>query len=209
MDIKEMHKAFLVLGQQMGLQNMRNILPNEIDVFINAAIVDEVRKAILTNVNTAFGDKVTIQRNTISPINFIRTLYTSKSINVATNKIIADDTVIMYYTSIWVSYENNDDIYQCRLIEPDELANTLRDYCNGASFDYPIATLINEDPTGYVWTIYSGIKKPNKAVINFIRNPNKVDYENNISCDLPKYTHNQIVEAAIAKYFPSVGSTTN
>lgn len=209
MDIKEMHNAFLVLGQQMGMQNMRNILPSEIDVFLNAAIIEEVRKAILSNVNTAFNDKVTIQKNTVSPINFIRTLYSYTFKDVEGDQFDADDTDIMYYTSIFVKYEVTGKIYNCRLIEPDELANTLNDYCNGASFDYPIATLSRFGNT-YRWTIYNNNEKTIiGVVVNYIKYPDKVDYANNVSCDLPEYTHQQIVETAINKYFASVGSTTN
>lgn len=209
MDIKEMHNAFLVLGQQMGMQNMRNILPSEIDVFLNAAIIEEVRKAILSNVNTAFNDKVTIQKNTTSPINFIRTLYSSTFKNVEECQFDADDTDIMYYTSIFVKYEVTGKVYNCRLIEPDELANTLNDYCNGASFDYPIATLSKSGNT-YRWTIYNNNEKTIiGVVVNYIKYPAKVDYANEVSCDLPEYTHQQIVETAINKYFASVGSTTN
>ena len=102
MTIQEMHTAFRVMGQQMGLQNMRNILPAEIDVFLNAAIVDETRKAILSNVNTTFNDKVTVQKNTVSPINFVRTLYAIKYVDTKnSNEFDIEDGDVMYFTSIF------------------------------------------------------------------------------------------------------------
>lgn len=209
MDIKEMHNAFLVLGQQMGMQSMRNILPSEIDVFLNAAIIEEVRKSILSNVNTAFNDKVTIQKNTVSPINFVRTLYAMKAVSTQnSNSFDFEDDDVMYFTSIFVKYES-EGLYNCRLIEQDELANTLNDYCNGASFDYPIASMsvFGESKS---WVIYNNNEKTvQTAIVNYIKNPAKVDYANNVNCDLPEYTHQQIVETAINKYFASVGSTTN
>ena len=84
-----MHKAFLILGQQMGMQNMRNILPSEIDVFINAAIIDEVRKVLISNANANLGDKVSIKNNGVSPVNFLRTLYKSETKSAMTNKVAA------------------------------------------------------------------------------------------------------------------------
>ena len=40
MTIQEMHQLFRVVGQQMGMQTIRAILPEEIDVFLNMAIND-------------------------------------------------------------------------------------------------------------------------------------------------------------------------
>ena len=202
MTIKEMHTAFLVLGQQMGMQNMRNILPNEIDVFLNAAIIDEVRKVILSNTTQTFPDKVSAQKNAISPINFIRTLYKSGTPTID-NNVLTDNFDVMLYLSVSVKYEHDGKVYGCRIIEEDELANTLNDYCNGASFDYPIASFSNDS-----WKIYSGNRNVIDATINYIANPTKVSYKSNINCDLPEYTHNQIIEAAITKYFASVGQTS-
>ena len=198
-----MHKAFLILGQQMGMQNMRNILPSEIDVFINAAIIDEVRKVLISNANANLGDKVSIKNNGVSPVNFLRTLYKSETKSAMTNKVAAIEDVLAY-VSLFIKYNGNDNIYPCRIIEQDKLATTLNDYCNGASFDYPIATFFNDH-----WEIYSDNKQVDECIINYIKTPTKVCYETDTSCDLPEYTHNQIVEAAITKYFASIGSTTN
>ena len=75
MTIQEMHVLFRTLGQAMGLQLVRAILPESIDTYLNDAIVDTVRKIVLSNSTMQFQDKVTIQNDTISPINAIRTLY--------------------------------------------------------------------------------------------------------------------------------------
>ena len=209
MTIQEMHTAFRVMGQQMGLQNMRNILPAEIDVFLNAAIVDETRKAILSNVNTAFNDKVTVQKNTVSPINFVRTLYAVKHVDTQnSNEFDIDDDDVMYFTSIFVKYDVTGKLYNCRLIEPDELANTLNDYCNGASFDYPIVSM-SVWGTQKSWVIYNNNEKiATMAIVNYIKKPNIVSYNNNGDCDLPEYTHQQIVESAINKFFNSLNNTS-
>lgn len=214
MTIQEMHQTFRVFAQQMGMQLVRAILPEEIDVYLNAAINEKVREVISSNVTTAFNDRIGVQDNPISPINYIRTLYKQKYI-YGTDPVsnifnLTDNTDIMLYTSISVIYED-DKIYACRLIEPDKVNETLRDFCNGASFDYPIATLYNHPQSGEVIEIFNDKKAIKEIVIRYIANPAKVKYDstNAVDCDLPEYTHNDIVQLACQKYFVSVGSTTH
>lgn len=206
MTIFEMHQHFRVFAQQMGMQLVRAILPEEIDVYINSAIIDKVKEFVLSNVQTQFADKVSVQDNSISPINYIRTLYKIEQRSLNNNTINLPEA--MYYTAFSVQYNGNDKTYGCRLIEPDKLENTLNDYCNGASYDCPICSIYN-DGNNNVVRVYSGNKKADLILIKYISNPNKVDYNKSISCDLPEYTHNDIVQLACQKYFISVGSTTH
>ena len=211
MTIKEMHQLFRVIGQQVGMQTIRAILPEEIDVFLNSAINETVRTIVATNVAQGAEGKI-IQNANISPINALRNLYTrvvtSVKIDNSDNKFqLAFDNIAMYYTGFSVNYTNNDKLYKARLVEPDELENTLNDYCNGASYDYPIVLYTNGNPS--TLTVYSGDKVPYSVICNFIKNPTIVSYDNKVDCDLPKYLHNEIVQLAVQKYFNSVGSTTH
>lgn len=206
MTIQEMHQTFRVFAQQMGMQLVRAILPEEIDVYLNAAIIEKIREVVLSNTVTAFSDRVSVQDNSISPINYIRTLYQIEQKSLNNNTI--DLPKAMYYTAFSVQYNGNDKFYGCRLIEPDKLENTLNDYCNGASYDCPICIIYNNNGNNVV-RVYSGDKKADLILIKYISNPNKVDYNQNVNCDLPEYTHNDIVQLACQKYFISVGSTTH
>lgn len=211
MTIQEMHQLFRVIGQQVGMQTIRAILPEEIDVFLNSAINETVRTIVATNVAQGAEGKI-IQNANISPINALRDLYTrvvtSVKIGDSDNKFqLVFDNIAMYYTGFSVNYTNNDKLYKARLVEPDELENTLNDYCNGASYDYPIILYTNENPS--TLTVYSGDKVPYSVICNFIKNPAIVSYDNEVDCDLPKYLHNEIVQLAVQKYFNSVGSTTH
>lgn len=210
MTIQEMHQAFRVFAQQMGMQLVRAILPEEIDVYLNTAIVEKTREVILSNVTTTFQDRVSVQDNSISPINYIRTLYKQLVINNNNDACFIfslDCNDIMLYTSISIVYED-DKIYACRLIEPDKVNETLRDFCNGASFDYPIATLYNKDEQEVI-EIFNDKTAIKNINVRYIANPTKVNYSDGIGCDLPEYTHNEIVQLACHKYFVSVGSTTH
>ena len=42
-----MHNAFRTFGQAMGLQLVRGILPESIDVYLNAAIIEKCRSILL------------------------------------------------------------------------------------------------------------------------------------------------------------------
>lgn len=209
-----MHQTFRVLGQQMGMQLVRAILSEEIDVYLNTAIVEKVREHILSNAVTAFQDRVSVQDNPTSPINYIRTLYVREEVSNENNGAfsLTNSNKVMYYTSFGIKYEGDNNVYACRLIEPDKLNETLRDYCNGASYDYPICTLHYDDVNSKeVIQVYTNdeIKIIEKVIVNYIKHPAKVNHKDNISCDLPEYTHNDIVQLAVQKYFVSVGSTSH
>lgn len=49
--------------------------------------------------------------------------------------------------------------------------------------------------------------------IHYIKTPNVVKYDVDINkcvnCDLPDYTHSNIIERAVQKYYQSIGATTD
>ena len=209
-----MHRLFRTLGQQMGLQLVRAILPESIDAYLNDAIMEYTRTVIASNVQTVFQDKVTVQNNPISQINSVRTLYGRLINEISDNKLAVDaaSNRIMLYTSFNVIF--GDRSAKARFVETDKLQDTLNDYCNRASSNYPIITYVGNDAVNDNFDVYFGDKeKPTKVEINFIRLPKVVKYsevpDEQISCDLPVHTHYQIVELAVNKFFQSVGSTAH
>lgn len=82
MNIQEMHSAFRIIGQQMGIQLNRGILPETIDVFINSVIVEKTQMELLTSIKTVFQEKIDTQPSTMSPINLFRNLYKTTRFNV-------------------------------------------------------------------------------------------------------------------------------
>lgn len=210
MTIQEMHQLFRVVGQQMGMQTIRAILPEEIDVFLNMAINEKVREVLLSNVILDEGTKLMINNNT-SPINYIRTLY--KQCIVSNNNhfdsvfsIINLDA--MYFTSFGVTYADNI-TKPCRLVEPDKIYNVLTDYCSAPTKNEPVVTIYTTQADDLVVQVYNDNNDVYELIINYVSNPLKVSFDENISSDLPEYTHNEIVQLAVQKYFNSVGSTTH
>lgn len=201
----------------MGLQLVRAILPESIDTYLNDAIVDTVRKVVLSNSTMQFQDKVTIQNDAISPINAIRTLYKRSEIDLSSEDKLpihlrtVNLTNVMYFCSFAVSYGDGRYV-KCRFVEPDKVEDTNADYCNRASVAYPIVTMF--DDNGIVIEIQNGTdnKIPKVLLIRYIENPAIVHLDDDenlcIDCNLPDYLHHEIVETAVQKYFSSVGSTS-
>lgn len=74
MNTTEMHVWFRQYAQQMGMQNTRAILPEQIDVFINTSTSDTIDKIINANVGTT-NDRIITDNAKLANINALRTLY--------------------------------------------------------------------------------------------------------------------------------------
>lgn len=212
-----MHEMFRTVGQQVGMQDVRAILPESIDIFINIAIIEKARSIVMENTKTAFPNKVSIQNNFVSPINALRTLYRRKEITITdiTKDVqLSQLDNVFLYTSFAICYDNNDSEYKCRFIDGDKLEETLNDVLNGASWDYPICSMFNgENNSEYLKVfINSNSHTPNAIIIKYIANPAVVKFSKNaaecINCDLPDYLHSEIVELAVSKFFKSVTATS-
>lgn len=212
-----MHEMFRTVGQQVGMQDVRAILPESIDIFINIAIIEKARSIVMENTKTAFPNRVSIQNNFVSPINALRTLYRRKEITITdiTKDVqLSQLDNVFLYTSFAIRYNNNDSEYKCRFIDGDKLEETLNDVLNGASWDYPICSMFNgENNSEYLKVfINSNSHTPNAIIIKYIANPAVVKFSKTaaecVNCDLPDYLHSEIVELAVSKFFKSVTATS-
>ena len=70
----EMHVMFRQYAQQMGMQNNRAILPEQIDLLINTSIMDSVNEIIKQNIGIT-NDRVITDNSKIGQINALRSLY--------------------------------------------------------------------------------------------------------------------------------------
>lgn len=217
MDIFQMHEMFRTIGQQVGMQDVRAILPESIDIFINIAIIEKARSIVMENTKTAFPNRVSIQNNFVSPVNALRTLYRRKEITITdiTKDVqLSQLDNVFLYTSFAIRYDNNDSEYKCRFIDGDKLEETLNDVLNGASWDYPICSMFNDEKNSEYLKIFTNSEShtPNAIIIKYIANPAVVKFSNNdaerVNCDLPDYLHSEIVELAVSKFFKSVAATS-
>lgn len=101
MDIVKMHETFRTLGQQKGMQLVRAILPEEIDVYINDVIAEKTRVEILNGINYSTQANGSTFVGTMTNINLFRNLYRNArfKINAASSDGLVKykDTSIGYY----------------------------------------------------------------------------------------------------------------
>lgn len=165
-----MHSVFRVLGQQMGLQLVRGILDESIDVYLNATITEKVHNDLLTGVHTVLQEQTDTQPTTMSPSNLFRTLFRVKQIDINPSSATggADTDVIssngyykiflpstgndpaihpMLYLGFSVQYDDEtaEKRHGCRLLGADVLETTMRDFCNAATWNNPIVVLLSAD----------------------------------------------------------------
>ena len=214
MNIHDMHVTFRTIAQQMGMHLYRAILPESIDTFINNEIHELTQNIINSNVSEPYKDKITHQDNKISPVNALRTLVKNRSIgNNAVyfpneNKFVmrVSKSLLqnpMYYSSFSIIVGNK--VNACRFVENDRVSVLLRDYCNAPTIQEPIIVLADEDASNIHLDIYVGGNKSFDSLnITYLKNPEVVNFNNSVDCDLPEHLHHKIVELAVTKYVQSV-----
>lgn len=95
MDIAEMHIAFRQYAQQMGMQNVRAILPEQIDILINQSIMDNVNQLIRDNISVT-NDRVITDNSKIAQVNAFRTLHDVVEIEITVGPETAENAKFTY-----------------------------------------------------------------------------------------------------------------
>lgn len=74
MTTAEMHQMFRNYSQQMGMQNVRAILPSQIDMLLNNSISDTVNQVIAQNIGNT-SDRVITDNSKLNQVNALKSLY--------------------------------------------------------------------------------------------------------------------------------------
>ncbi len=82
MTTSEMHVMFRQYTQQMGMQNVRAILPEQIDLLLNTSVMDVVNQIIKENIGIT-NDRVITDNSKIGQINALRSLYKVELIDMS------------------------------------------------------------------------------------------------------------------------------
>lgn len=163
MTISEMHVWFRQYAQQMGMQNVRAILPEQIDNLINTSIKDTIDEVINKNVGTT-NDRVITDNAKLANINALRTLYRVKiydtkdtnTINnysnnpytVSSNTIFSTEKVL-YYVDFSIKYDLGNSresrLFPIRIIDDSYLADVLNDWVLAPRMRTPIMVIYNDD----------------------------------------------------------------
>jgi hypothetical protein len=217
MTISEMHSMFRTIGQMKGMQNIRGILPEEIDDYLNAAIIGFCREVLASGSATQYPDKVSQRDNQIVPYNALRTLYdeTPKQVGRTlinehyTLNLTKAGTEYLAIIGADVNYSANGRRYQCRIVEPTKIGYLLNDYCNRPTKTEPFCVIDSDVSQKAEFHIYTDKNVPYQCFVHTINMPKVVSEANKVDCDLPAYVHQEIVERAVQKFFTSVGATTH
>ena len=97
-----MHELFRTLGQQKGMQQVRVILPEEIDAYINDAIAEKTLTEIQKGVTYSVQVNAKTLSNAIGNINLFKSLYRNARFSIDVDK---SDGLVKYHNSDIGYYE--------------------------------------------------------------------------------------------------------
>lgn len=239
MTIDRMHILFRQFAQQMGLQNVRGILPEQIDMLINASISDYVNQTVGSHLGLT-SDKAIVDNAKVGQLNALKTLYkrwiidltkTSKNpevVNVSADSITVKiepkqgDNVelpVWYFVSFSAVYRRKvgDDVwesleeYKIRLVDEERLSNSLHDALLKPTLLSPIGVFCDNQLTVYFGKNHKSANNQLKSevsvstiIASYIKKPAVVSISNHIDCDLPEYTHEDIVKHAVDLFKVSI-----
>lgn len=210
MTLTEMHVMFRQFAQQMGLQNVRAILPEQIDLLINTSISDTVNQIIQQNIGVT-NDRIVTDNSKISQINALRTLYKVTELDFAESGTSGEYKIFRYSDTLnplfWVDFSIAYDAnskethwFPIRLIDDIFLADVLNDFILKPTLRSPAMVMTNGNAELYIGNIGSAVVKKVRAA--YVSKPVKVKYladmnQDNIDCDLPHHLHVDIVKHAV------------
>ena len=98
MNIAEMHVWFRQYAQQMGMQNVRAILPEQIDILINTSITDTINQLIRENIGLT-NDRIITDNSKLGQINALRTLYRVKLLDMSPEAPSGTETRVFNFSA--------------------------------------------------------------------------------------------------------------
>lgn len=189
MTIREMHVMFRQYAQQMGMQNVRAILPEQIDLLINNSISDVINQVITQNIGTT-NDRVITDNSKLNQINALKSLYkvwkgkvtlgnaktnyiasyelplnAFKSSGTYSNDSVSSTAIsYIYIVDLSISYKKDSNfvsnIFPIRIIDDMYLADVVNDFILHPTFRSPVATVHDN-------TIELYIDKPDSSTTPF------------------------------------------
>lgn len=160
MDISEMHQMFRQYAQQMGMQNVRAILPEQIDLLINNSISDTINQVITQNIGIT-NDRVISDASKLNQINALKSLYKvwKGNISAATLKGKEKTNYIISFQlplNCFKLKENGDNVYtkESNYKETDSKSEEVVKKYSTISFLYVVDLSINYEKTNFVTNVF-------------------------------------------------------
>lgn len=164
MNIAAMHVWFRQYAQQMGMQNVRAILPEQIDNLINTSIIDTIDEVINRNVGTT-NDRVITDNAKLANINALRTLYRVKTVTINDPNTVKSyghepysmkssqiGETALYYVDFAIKYNLGEGVtsrlFPIRVIDDSKLADVLNDWVLAPCMRTPVMVVYKDDSIG-------------------------------------------------------------
>lgn len=193
MKIDEMHLMFRQYAQQMGMQYVRAILPEQIDLFINNAISDAINEVITTNIAETT-DRVITDNSKLGQTNAFRKLYKVVEVGSDANGLskesaftlkysydmtanatlydqVAQKDKYLYLVDVSVNYKKGDfttNWFPVRIIDDSKLSDVLNDFILSPRLRSPASVIYNNTMDVYIDRLKNG-KLPNDMELNKFR----------------------------------------
>lgn len=223
MDIQEMHVMFRQYAQQMGMQNVRAILPEQIDLLINNSINDTINQIVTQNIGIT-NDRVITDNSKLNQVNALKSLYKVWNSTVTfgdskTSYIISyelpllgfksagtylndnvKETAIQYIYIVDLSLNYIDtknqfttNIFPIRIIDDMYLADVVNDFILHPTLRSPVATIHDNNIELYIDKADAGGNKSNYTFKGLKPNKLRLSY---------------IAKPAVVKFLDDVGGTS-
>lgn len=223
MDIQEMHVMFRQYAQQMGMQNVRAILPEQIDLLINNSINDTINQIVTQNIGIT-NDRVITDNSKLNQVNALKSLYKVWNGTVTfgdskTSYVISyelpllgfksagtylndnvKETAIQYIYIVDLSLDYIDtrtqfttNIFPIRIIDDMYLADVVNDFILHPTLRSPVATIHDNNIELYIDKADTGGSKSNHTFKGLKPNKLRLSY---------------IAKPAVVKFLDDVGGTS-
>ena len=218
-----MHVMFRQYAQQMGMQNVRAILPEQIDLLINNSINDTINQIVTQNIGVT-NDRVITDNSKLNQVNALKSLYkvwngtvtfgdskTSyvisyelpllgfKSAGTYLNDNVKETAIqYIYIVDLSLDYIDTKDqfttnIFPIRIIDDMYLADVVNDFILHPTLRSPVATIHDNNIELYIDKADAGGNKSNYTFKGLKPNKLRLSY---------------IAKPAVVKFLDDVGGTS-
>lgn len=179
MVIKEMHEMFRQYAQQMGMQNVRAILPEQIDLLINNSISDTTNQIVTQNIGIT-NDRVITDNSKLNQVNALKSLYKvwkgAVTLPTANTNYIASYSIpllaflsgggynssnadksaaiqYMYIVDLSINYSKSNftsNIFPVRIVDDMYLADIVNDFLLAPKLRSPVASIHDDKIEIYI-----------------------------------------------------------
>lgn len=200
---------FRQYAQQMGMQNVRAILPTQIDLLINNSISDTINQIITQNIGLT-NDRVITDNSKLNQVNALRSLYKVSYLDISDDDddmegdylsykgdilegdeegLISDSNGYLFIVDMSLCYDKNGSItriFPVRIIDDMYLADVLNDFILAPNFRSPVVSIYDNSFHIYIddkKKLDSLGLKPSQIRTSYITKPAKVAYLADVRSD--------------------------